>query len=122
MASSPHVPVTDDALIQHRLRELEELAAGWHSAERRVDTLGLSIAAVEKSVTSIADSLEKNAAAMSRLHERLDSALTQQAAAQAREQGRAEAQTKTWKVIAWTASTTIMLLMLVVAALNFALN
>ena len=114
--------MTQDALTQHRLKELEELAAGWRTAERRVDALGLSIAAVEKSVTAIETSLERNALSMARLHERLDMALTAIAEAQAREEGRNQAQAKTWKVIAWTVMAMIAFMGATVALLNLLLN
>jgi septal ring factor EnvC (AmiA/AmiB activator) len=90
MGPTQPINVTEDALTKHRLEQLEEFATGWHAAERRVDTLALSLASVEKSVATIAESLEKNAAGMTRLHERLDTALTAQAKSEAREQGRAE--------------------------------
>jgi len=114
--------VTNDELIKHRLRELEEFATGWREAERRVDTLVMSVAAVEKSVSKIETVLETNAKSVARLHERLDEALTRQAESEARERGRAEAATKTWKVITWSVMATISFGLLVVALLNFVTN
>jgi septal ring factor EnvC (AmiA/AmiB activator) len=115
-------PVTNDELIKHRLHELEEFATGWREAERRVDTLVMSVAAVEKTVSKIEQVLETNAKSMARLHERLDDALKQQAAAEARELGRSEARTKTWKVVAWTIMACISFGLFAVALLNLVTN
>lgn len=118
--------MTNDELIKHRLHELEEFATGWREAERRVDTLVMSVAAVEKTMTQIQTAMEKNderiTASLSRLHERLEKAVAESAREEGREEGRAEAGAKTWKVVTWSVMATISFGLLVVALLNLVTN
>jgi superfamily II RNA helicase len=118
--------VTNDELIKHRLHELEEFAVGQRQTERDVDTIKLALTDFDRRLTQIQTAMEKNddriSASLSRLHERLDEAMTDHARDEAREEGRQQAHTSTWKVVAYTITTMIAFGLLIVAALNFALN
>lgn len=138
----PSPPVTEDALIKHRLEALERLGEGWIEAQRRMDALALSQASIERSVGAIEASLEKSAMTMIRLHERLDDAMTEKAREEGREEGRAQARSlveaeareagrregreesrrSMWKVVGATAPIAIAFTVMVFIVLNFALN
>lgn len=141
-----HPFVTEDALILHRLKELEEFAVGARELERRVDTLSLSLASVERTTTEIQTEQRKNDErinqSLARLHARLDDTLRDRAREEGREEGRHEVRAqaveegrkighaegveqsrmRTWKVVAWSITATTAFGLLIVAALNFALN
>lgn len=145
MAAHPP-PVTEDALIQHRLKELEEFATGARQVERDVDTMKIALNRLEQSITEIQTEMRSNseqtAKSLARLHERLDQTLREQAREEGREQGRAEvraqaveegraagkaegkdeARRTTWKVVGFTVMAMIPFCALVILTLNFALN
>lgn len=122
----PHPPVTNDELIKHRLKELEDFATGARQTERAVDGLNLAIAALEGSVTKLSTVMEKNddhtRASLARLHERLDEITTAESFEKGREAGTIAASTRTWKVIAFSITATLMALGIIVALLNLLLN
>lgn len=142
----PAEPVTNDELIKHRLKELEEFAVGAREMERRVDTLSLQLGALEKAAVEFQNEMrlsgEATRKSLGKLHDRLDAMLTQQAREEGREQGRyeiraeaaeegrligvaqgkEEVRVRTWKVVAYSITATTGLLLLLVAALNFALH
>lgn len=145
--AQPAIPaVTSDDLIRHRLHELEQFATGARQTERDVDTIKLALTDFDRRLTMIQTAMEKNdgriTASLARLHERLDEAMTEAAREEGREEGRVqaraeveaqakeagrqlglgEARTSTRKAVAWAIGTTLMFGMLIVAALNFALN
>lgn len=117
-------PVTEDALTRHRLEELEKMAIGWREAERRVDALGLAIAAVEKTTTQIASESrsrdERTHASLARLHTRLDEITTAESFEKGREAGELSARSRTWKIVAATLTIAIAFGALMVGVLTLA--
>lgn len=124
--SSLGQPVTNDQLIQHRLKVLEEIGVGARETERRVDGLALTLAQVEKTVTETQTEMrtrdERTHASLARLHARLDEVVQADAREAGREAGRHEAQTRTWKVVAYSVTATIALGGLAVGVLQLALS
>jgi hypothetical protein len=119
-------PVTNDELIKHRLRELEDFATGARQTERDVDAIKLTLGSLEGSFIKLAAEMEKNdehtRASLARLHERLDEITHEERFEQGREQGSKDASSRTWKVIAWTVMAVIAFMAVVVATLNLILN
>jgi hypothetical protein len=125
MAAHPP-PVTNDELIKHRLKELEDFATGARQTERSVDALNLAIAGLEGSITKLATVVEKNdehtRTSLARLHERLDKITTAESFEKGREAGTRDSSSKTWKVIGWTVMAVIAFMAVVVATLSLILN
>lgn len=124
--SSPHgPPMTADDLIEHRLKTLEDIAVGARETERRVDALALTVAAIERTVTETQAEMrsrdEHARASLARLHARLDEIVHAEARQAGRDEGRAEARTTTWKVVAWTVGACLGVGGLVVGVLTLVL-
>jgi anti-sigma-K factor RskA len=68
--------MTEDQLVAHRLKQLEDLALGFRQAERRVDLLDVGVSRFENELSALrAEVRERDghtAASLARLHERLD--------------------------------------------------
>lgn len=127
MADPPtHHVVTEDALTRHRLEELEKMAVGWREAERRVDALGLSIAAVEKTTTEIQVEMrerdEHTRGSLARLHARLDVITTAEAREAGRDEGKTAGRVETLKLVGFTVMATIGASGVVVALLALVLK
>lgn len=118
--------MTNDELIKHRLKELEDFATGARQTERDVDTIKVALGGLEGSMTKLATVVDKNdghtRASLARLHERLDEITHTERFEQGREQGSKDASSRTWKVVAFTVSTTVIAMGVVVALLNLILN
>lgn len=134
--------MTNDELIKHRLHELEQFATGARQIERDVDTLKITTGAMEKTLTEIKTEVRSLSSSVGGLYKRLDEALREQAREEGREEGRvlaraeveaaavekgrqlglAEARKTNWRVIAFSVGATTSFGLLIVAALNFALN
>jgi hypothetical protein len=118
--------VTEDALIKHRLEELEKFATGARQTERDVDGIKVTLGTLEGELVKIGAVIEKNdehtRASLARLHERLDDITHEERFEQGREQGRQDAGTRTWKIIAWTVMAVIAFGGVTVATLNLILN
>lgn len=125
MAATPSHPVTNDELIKHRLKELEDFATGGRQMERDVDTLKVTVASMQGTLTEIQTELRKNdertSQTLARLHQRLDAAMTEKAKEDGRAEGRAEAGAKTWRIWTYAVTTSIAFSALVFVVLNFAL-
>lgn len=126
MPASDTSPMTDEALTQHRLKVLEEIGIGARETERRVDTLGLTMAQVEKTVTEIQAEAktrdERISSSLARLHDRLDDVIRTDARESGRQEGRDEARSSTRKIVAWSVSTTLVACGLVLALLTLVLR
>lgn len=107
--------VSADELIQHRLKTLEDIGVGARETERRVDVLTLSFTNVERDIADIA-------AAVKALHQRLDEITRDESFEKGREAGTKASFGKTWKVIGYTVTATLMALGVAVATLNLILN
>lgn len=128
MPATPPPPgaVTEDALTKHRLEQLETMATGWREAERRVDALGLSIAAVEKTTTETQVEMRERDAhtrnSLARLHARLDELTTADAREAGRDEGKAAGRVETLKMVGWSVMATIATSGVVVALLALVLK
>ena len=126
MASPTGPPMTGDQLTQHRLKALEDQAVGSRETERRVDTIALSLASVEKTVTETQTELraqnERTQASLARLHSRLDEVVRADAREEGRVEGRSEARRSTRAIVAWSVGSTIAFGGLVVAVLTLILK
>lgn len=127
MSSGGH-PVTGPELLEHRLKELEawrqESAATVQSTVRAVDLLQIESATVKSLLVELRtegrERDDRTTASLARLHERLDEVIRTDARESGREQGRSEASTRTWKVVAFTVTATLALGGLAVGVLQLA--
>lgn len=94
--------MTDDQLVEHRLKQLEGLAVGFRQAERRTDLLEVSVSRFETQQAELRAEVrerdEHTRASLARLHSRFD----ELAADEQREQGASAARTQIWRVVAAT--------------------
>lgn len=129
MATSPF-PMTGDELIRHRLAELEEWrvesAATLRSTERDVDIQKIEAATVKGLLVELRAEVrerdEHTRSSLARLHERLDEVIKDETRQSGREEGRAEASTKTWKIVSITVMAMIAFGALIVALLQLVLH
>lgn len=94
--------MTGDDLIEHRLKQLEDIAAGTRSTERDVDLLKVQATRLESLIVEIRTEVRERdthtRASLARLHSRFDDL----AADEHREQGAAAARASIWRTVAAT--------------------
>lgn len=126
----PHAAVTGDELLKHRLEQLEEWrvqsSATLRATERRVDVVDIEASTVKGLLvelrTEVRERDEHARNSLARLHSRLDEITTAESFEKGREAGRSSASTRTWKVVAATATLVIAFGGLVVALLTLVLH
>jgi hypothetical protein len=94
--------MTEDQLVEHRLKQLEQATSGFRNAERRVDLLEIAVSRFETGQAEIrteaATRDEHTRGSLARLHERLD----ELAADEHRDQGARAARVQIARIVAAT--------------------
>lgn len=96
------MPMTDDQLTEHRLKQLEEIVRGARQTEREVDLLKVHTTRLESLMvelrTEVRERDQHTRASLARLHTRFD----ELAAGEHFEQGAQAARSQMWKTVAGT--------------------
>lgn len=114
--------MTEDQLVEHRLKQLEQIATGSRQSERRIDLLEIAVSRFETGQVELRTEVRErdahNTASLARLHQRLD----ELSADENREQGAKDARTQIWRIVAATIASTAAIVGAVVGVLAVVLG